>query len=76
LLHPIQQAFLDHFVFQCGFCTPSMILGAVALIETKRILTAGVIRERLQNHVCRCGAQLRIVEAVLAAARGKESRRG
>jgi aerobic-type carbon monoxide dehydrogenase small subunit (CoxS/CutS family) len=76
-LHPVQQAFLDHAAFQCGFCTPGMILGAVALLGQNPSPTEAEIREGLQGHVCRCGTYPRIVDAVRAAAsKRKESRRG
>jgi len=76
-LHPVQQAFLDHAAFQCGFCTPGMILGAVALLDQDPNPTASRIREELQGHICRCGAYPRIVDAVRAAASEKKvSRRG
>lgn len=76
-LHPVQQAFLDHAAFQCGFCTPGMILGAVALLSQDPSPTAAGIREGLQGHICRCGAYPRIVDAVRAAASmRKESGRG
>jgi len=76
-LHAVQQAFLDHAAFQCGFCTPGMILGAVALLDQDPSPTASGIREGLQAHICRCGAYPRIVDAVRAAAsKNKGSRRG
>ena len=70
-LHPVQRAFLDHAAFQCGFCTPGMILGAVALLDQDPNPTASRIREELQGHICRCGAYPRIVDAVRAAASEK-----
>jgi aerobic-type carbon monoxide dehydrogenase small subunit (CoxS/CutS family) len=76
-LHPVQQAFLEHAAFQCGFCAPGMILGAVALLGQSPSPSAAAIREALQGHICRCGAYPRIVDAVLSAAsKMKESRRG
>jgi len=76
-LHPVQQAFLDHAAFQCGFCTPGMILGTVALLGQDPNPSAARIREALQGHLCRCGAYPRIVDAVrAAAAKTRESRRG
>jgi aerobic-type carbon monoxide dehydrogenase small subunit (CoxS/CutS family) len=74
-LHPVQQAFLDHAAFQCGFCTPGMILGAVALLERNPDPTPAEVRGALQGHICRCGTYPRIVEAVRAAAKAKESPR-
>lgn len=76
-LHPVQQAFLDHAAFQCGFCTPGMIVGATALLAKNSSPTVGEIRDGLNSHICRCGTYPRIVEAVRAAAlRMKEARRG
>jgi nicotinate dehydrogenase subunit A len=73
-LHKVQQAFLDAGAFQCGFCTPGMILEAVALVDRHPSPTADDIRRGMDGHFCRCGAYPRIVDAVLAAARG--GRRG
>jgi aerobic-type carbon monoxide dehydrogenase small subunit (CoxS/CutS family) len=78
-LHPVQQAFLDHAAFQCGFCTPGMILGAVALLEENPRPTDAQMRVALQGHICRCGTYPRIVQAVRAAGaattRARERRR-
>jgi len=75
-LHPVQQAFLDHSAFQCGFCTPGMILGAVALLDRSPRPSPDEIRVGLQGHICRCGTYPRIVDAVLAASNRKGARRG
>ncbi|HVX67993.1 MAG TPA: (2Fe-2S)-binding protein [Bryobacteraceae bacterium] len=76
-LHPVQQAFLDLAAFQCGFCTPGMILGAVSLLAEEPNPTAAGIREGLEGHICRCGTYPRIVDAVRAAGlKMRESRRG
>ncbi|SFH98374.1 (2Fe-2S)-binding protein [Albimonas pacifica] len=67
-LHPVQQAFIDHDGFQCGFCTPGQIMSAVALIaEGEAGADPERIREGLSGNLCRCGAHSGIVEAVLAA---------
>ena len=67
-LHPVQQAFIDHDGFQCGFCTPGQIMSAVALIaEGEAGADPERIREGLSGNLCRCGAHAGIVEAVLAA---------
>jgi aerobic-type carbon monoxide dehydrogenase small subunit (CoxS/CutS family) len=67
-LHPIQEAFLKHHAFQCGFCTPGMILHAYALLqETPRPARADIIRH-MDGHLCRCGSHHRIVAAVQEAA--------
>jgi aerobic-type carbon monoxide dehydrogenase small subunit (CoxS/CutS family) len=67
-LHPLQQAFLDHEAYQCGYCTPGMILGAAGLIARNASPGEETIRQALDGHLCRCGAQPRIVQAVRAAA--------
>jgi aerobic-type carbon monoxide dehydrogenase small subunit (CoxS/CutS family) len=67
-LHPIQEAFVKHAAFQCGYCTPGMILGAYAvLLKDPKATRAAVIKE-LDQHLCRCGAHVRITQAVETAA--------
>jgi len=67
-LHPIQEAFLMHHAFQCGFCTPGMILHAYALLQkTPRPARADIIRH-MDGHLCRCGSHHRIVTAIQEAA--------
>ena len=69
-LHPVQQAFLDLSAFQCGFCTPGMILRGVALLEEIPQPSAAQVKSALEGNLCRCGTYPRIVEAVRLAARG------
>jgi nicotinate dehydrogenase subunit A len=66
-LHPVQQAFVDAQAFQCGFCTPGMVMGAVALLARTVRPTDDEIRHALDGHLCRCGTYPRIVRAVRAA---------
>ncbi|MGO4525068.1 (2Fe-2S)-binding protein [Microvirga sp. 2MCAF35] len=66
-LHPVQQAFIDHDAFQCGYCTPGQIMSAVALIGEGRAHTADEIRELMSGNICRCGAYPRIVAAIQQA---------
>jgi aerobic-type carbon monoxide dehydrogenase small subunit (CoxS/CutS family) len=66
-LHPVQQAFQEHNAFQCGFCTPGMILAAYALLRKNPKATRAQIIEGLDGNLCRCGAHVRILEAVAAA---------
>jgi aerobic-type carbon monoxide dehydrogenase small subunit (CoxS/CutS family) len=73
-LHPVQRAFLEVEAFQCGFCTPGMILGAVSLLRESAAPAESDVRKRLEAHLCRCGTYPRIVEAVRLAA--KEVRHG
>ena len=68
-LHPVQQAFADHDALQCGFCTPGLILGAVALLSRNPEPTPEAIKAGLEGHLCRCGTYVRVVEAVQTAAR-------
>ena len=63
-LHPLQQAFIDHDAFQCGYCTPGQICSALALIEEGRARTADDIRELMSGNLCRCGAYNNIVAAI------------
>jgi isoquinoline 1-oxidoreductase alpha subunit len=69
-LHPVQQAFLDHGAFQCGYCTPGMILSAVALLAGSPRPQEGEIFRAMEGNVCRCGAYSRIVAAIQSAAKG------
>jgi xanthine dehydrogenase YagT iron-sulfur-binding subunit len=66
-LHPVQQAFIDHDAFQCGYCTPGQICSAVALIAEGRAKTVDEIRESMSGNICRCGAYPNIVAAIQQA---------
>jgi carbon-monoxide dehydrogenase small subunit len=68
-LHPIQQAFLENFAFQCGFCTPGMLLAAKALLDRNANPSRDQIREGLAGVLCRCTGYVQIFEAVEAAAK-------
>jgi len=67
-LHPLQQAFIDYFAVQCGFCTPGMILRAKALLDENPNPTEEEVKLGLAGNFCRCTGYVKIVEAVLAAA--------
>jgi aerobic-type carbon monoxide dehydrogenase small subunit (CoxS/CutS family) len=71
-LHRVQQAFLDYSAFQCGFCTPGMIMATVALLNRIPNPTLEDIRTGLHGNVCRCGTYCRIIKAVRHAAEGAE----
>ena len=76
-LHPVQQAFIDHDGFQCGFCTPGQIMSAVGLISEGEAGTDPErVREAMSGNICRCGAYKGIVEAVIEAqAKAEENER-
>ena len=63
-LHPLQQAFIDHDAFQCGYCTPGQICSAAGLIAEGKAKTADEIRELMSGNICRCGAYPNIVAAI------------
>ena len=89
MLSPLQQAFIEHDAFQCGYCTPGQLCSATALLDEFRTgaasaatndvrtrpaaLTAAEIRERMSGNLCRCGAYPNIVAAVAAVHGGKRS---
>jgi aerobic-type carbon monoxide dehydrogenase small subunit (CoxS/CutS family) len=72
-LHPVQQAFLDADALQCGYCTPGMILGAVALLKRTPNPSEAEIASGMNGHICRCGTYPRVVVAIHSAA-GKGGR--
>ena len=69
-LQPVQQAFMDHAGYQCGYCTSGMIVGAQALLNANPKPTRAQIVEGLEGHLCRCGAHVRIIAAIEAAVGG------
>src|ERR1700730_6697045 len=66
-LHPLQQAFIDHDAFQCGYCTPGQICSAAGLIAEGKAKSADEIRELMSGNICRCGAYPNIVAAIQQA---------
>ena len=66
-LHPVQQAFVDQGAFQCGYCTPGMIMEAYALLLRKPDPTEAEIADALEGNICRCGTYRRIIAAVRQA---------
>ena len=66
-LHPLQQAFIDHDAFQCGYCTPWQICSAVGLIAEGKAQSADEVRELMSGNLCRCGAYPNIVAAIRQA---------
>jgi aerobic-type carbon monoxide dehydrogenase small subunit (CoxS/CutS family) len=67
-LHPVQVAFVEHDALQCGFCTPGMILSACGLLLENPQPTRQQILDSMEDNLCRCGAHVRIVEAIETAA--------
>jgi nicotinate dehydrogenase subunit A len=68
-LHPLQQAFMDHGGFQCGFCTSGMLMNAWALLQKDKHPSRGTIVEEMDANLCRCGAHQRIVAAIQEASK-------
>ena len=69
-LHPMQEAFIRHDGFQCGYCTPGQIMSAVACINEGHANTRDEVREFMSGNICRCGAYPNIVDAVLEVKQG------
>jgi xanthine dehydrogenase YagT iron-sulfur-binding subunit len=70
-LHPVQEAFVRHDAFQCGYCTPGQVLSAIALLEEGRATSDEEIREFMSGNICRCGAYPNIVAAIREVADGQ-----
>ena len=70
-LHPLQEAFIEHFAVQCGYCTSGMIITAKALLDENPNPTEEEVKDFLCGNLCRCTGYVKIVEAVLAAAEQK-----
>ena len=68
-LHPVQKAFVEHDALQCGFCTPGMIISATGLLMKNPSPTRQEIIAGLDDNLCRCGAHIRIIDAVETAAK-------
>ena len=68
VLHPLQQAFIDHDAFQCGYCTPGQIMSAVGCLREGHATSEASIREYMSGNLCRCGAYVGIVAAIQDAA--------
>ena len=73
-LHPLQECFIEHGGFQCGFCTPGMILSAKALLEENPAPTEDELKHFMHGNICRCTGYKKIIESIMAAA--KKMRRG
>jgi xanthine dehydrogenase YagT iron-sulfur-binding subunit len=66
-LHPVQQAFVDHDAFQCGYCTPGQIMSAIGCINEGHAGSEDDIREYMSGNLCRCAAYPNIVAAIVQA---------
>jgi len=73
-LHPMQQAFIDHDAFQCGYCTPGQIMSAIACVEEGHAGTPEEIREYMSGNLCRCAAYPNIVAAITQAKLAMQAR--
>jgi aerobic-type carbon monoxide dehydrogenase small subunit (CoxS/CutS family) len=69
-LHPVQKAFMENDALQCGYCTPGMIMNATGLLIANPEPTRQQIINAMEDNLCRCGAHIRIIEAIQQA--GKE----
>jgi xanthine dehydrogenase YagT iron-sulfur-binding subunit len=69
-LHPMQQAFITHDGFQCGYCTPGQIMSAVACIREGHANSPEEVREYMSGNICRCGAYANIVDAIMDVKKG------
>jgi xanthine dehydrogenase YagT iron-sulfur-binding subunit len=74
VLHPLQQAFVEHDAFQCGYCTPGQICSAIGLMSEGRARTRDEIRELMSGNLCRCGAYVNIVAAIEQVMKAAEAR--
>lgn len=68
MLHPIQKKFIEKWAFQCGYCTPGMVMSAKALLDKNPHPTELEVREAIEGNLCRCTGYVKYVEAVLAVA--------
>ncbi|HSD67148.1 MAG TPA: (2Fe-2S)-binding protein [Vicinamibacteria bacterium] len=73
-LHPLQQAFVDHGGFQCGYCTPGMIMNAYGLLLADPHPSREKVLDAMEGNLCRCGAYKRILEAIESVARQEGGR--
>ncbi|WP_443947004.1 (2Fe-2S)-binding protein [Pedobacter sp. AW1-32] len=64
-LHPLQQAFIDHDAFQCGYCTPGQLCSALGLLKENKAKTIEEVKELMSGNLCRCGANTGIIDAIM-----------
>jgi len=65
-LHPVQQAFIDHDAFQCGYCTPGQICSAIGMLSENKANTREEVQDSMSGNLCRCGASRGIINAVMS----------
>ena len=73
-LHPVQEAFIAHDAYQCGFCTPGQIMSIVGLLRTNGRPSEDDVKRAVAGNLCRCGAYTNIVKAGVSAGRAKKAR--
>lgn len=69
-LHPLQQAFIDHDAFQCGYCTPGQICSAIGMFKEGKAKTEADVKELMSGNLCRCGANTNIISAIMEVKNG------
>lgn len=70
-LHPLQQAFIDHDAFQCGYCTPGQICSAIGMFQEGKARSREEVKELMSGNLCRCGANTNIINAIMEVKGGK-----
>lgn len=69
-LDPLQQAFIDHDAFQCGYCIPGQLCSAIGLLSENKARTKEDVKELMSGNLCRCGANSNIIDAIMAVKNG------
>lgn len=69
-LHPLQEAFIDHDAFQCGYCTPGQICSAIGMLKEGKAKTRAEVAELMSGNLCRCGAGMQIIDAIMEVKEG------
>lgn len=69
-LHPLQQAFIDHDAFQCGYCTPGQICSAIGMLNENKAGTREEVKDLMSGNLCRCGANSNIIDAIMQIKEG------
>ena len=64
-LHPLQQAFIEHDAFQCGYCTPGQICSAIGMLDEGKANTREEVKDQMSGNLCRCGANSNIIDAIM-----------